>query len=221
MIGLRRLRVSELALVEAAVIELGPGLNLLTGETGSGKSLIVDALGLALGGRGAADLVRRGAVRAIVEATFATPAGDSTLSRELGRRGGARIDGRPVGPADLRRLGRTLVVIHGQSEQQLLVDEDAQTRMLDGFGATARERGDVAGAHSDWSAAASRLSDLERSRDRGRQEDEYQRWQLQELRAAKLRLGEDEELAQERTAARSAARLTELVGGALAALRSD
>ena len=93
------LEVRELALVEAAQVTFGPGLNLLTGETGSGKSLIVDALGLALGDRASTDQVRRGASRASVEARFTVAEGQLALSRDVGRRGAARVDGKPASPA--------------------------------------------------------------------------------------------------------------------------
>src|SRR5207237_3018303 len=99
------LEVRELALVEAARVTFGPGLNLLTGETGSGKSLIVDALGLALGDRASTDQVRQGASRASVEARFAVPGGELTPAREGGGRGAARIDGKAASPTPRRELG--------------------------------------------------------------------------------------------------------------------
>src|SRR5207237_3275858 len=218
---LRELEVRELALVEAARVAFGPGLNLLTGETGSGKSLIVDALGLALGDRASTDQVRQGANRASVEARFAVPQGELSLAREVGRRGAARIDGKPATPTQLRELGRTLVAVHGQHENQLLLDPEAQTLMLDAFAGALEARLAVASAHADWSAASARLADLERTQARGQREEEYLRWQLEELRAAAPRPGEEEELAAERMAARHAARLLELMQAALEALRGD
>src|SRR5438105_1393387 len=218
---LRELEVRELALVEAARVAFGPGLNLLTGETGSGKSLIVDALGLALGDRASTDQVRQGANRASVEARFAVAQGELSLAREVGRRGAARIDGKPATPTQLRELGRTLVAVHGQHENQLLLDPEAQTLMLDAFAGALEARLAVASAHADWSAASARLADLERTQARGQREEEYLRWQLEELRAAAPRPGEDEELAAERMAARHAARLLELMQAALEALRGD
>ena len=215
------LEVRELALVEAARVTFGPGLNLLTGETGSGKSLIVDALGLALGDRASTDQVRLGADRASVEARFATPVGELTLAREVGRRGAARVDGKAASPAQLRELGRTLVAVHGQHENQLLLDADAQTLMLDAFGGALEVRVAVAAAHAEWSAAVGRLADLERTQARGQREEEYLRWQLEELRAAAPLPGEDEDLTAERAAARHAVRLQELMEAALAALRGD
>src|SRR5262245_51900907 len=146
---LQELHVRDLALVDAACVRFGPGLNLLTGETGSGKSLIVDALGLSLGARASADQVRQGADRARAEALFdvsAEPvarrvmeamghdAADSVvMAREVGRRSGARLNGRPAAPGQLKDLGRSLVGIHGQHDHRLLMDPEAQTLLLDTF----------------------------------------------------------------------------------------
>jgi DNA repair protein RecN (Recombination protein N) len=234
---LLELHVRDLALVDTACVRFGAGLNLLTGETGSGKSLIVDALGLSLGARASADQVRQGADRARAEALFELPTvpaavraleamghepGDSVvLAREVGRRGAARLNGRPATPGQLRDVGRTLVGIHGQHDHRLLMDPEAQTLLLDTFAGALPAREAVAAAHAVWASAAARLAGLERMRARGQREEEYLRWQLEELRAAGLRLGEDEELSAERAMGRNATRLTELVGGAVEILRGE
>jgi DNA repair protein RecN (Recombination protein N) len=215
------LEVHELALVDGAKVGFEPGLNLLTGETGSGKSLIVDALGLALGDRASTDQVRQGAARAAVEARFRVPEGGLALAREVGRRGAARVNGESASPTRLRELGRGLVAVHGQHENQLLLDPEAQTTMLDAFAGALEARVGVAAAHASWSSASGRLADLERTQARGQREEEYLRWQLEELRAVDPHPGEDEELGAERTASRHAVRLLELTEGALAALRGD
>lgn len=214
---LKELKVHDLALVAEATVRFGPGLNLLTGETGSGKSLIIDALSLSLGSRGGADQVRHGAARATVEAIF-----DSVvLKREIGKRTSARIDGRPANPGQLRELGGTLVAIHGQHEHQALLDTDTQTELLDAYGGALEMRTAVGSAHSGWIAAATVLRDLEQLRSRGKREQEYLQWQLEELRRADPKVGEDEDLSAERTAMRHAARLAELGQQALDALRED
>lgn len=203
---LRELRVRDLALVAESRVRFGPGLNLLTGETGSGKSLIVDALGLTLGGRGGADQVRHGADKATIEGVFESGGASLVLQRELGKRGAARIDGRPANPSQLRELGRGLVALHGQHEHHALLDTDTQTELLDGYAGALELRAAVAAAHSSWAASVSALADLERLRSRGQREQEYLRWQLEELRTADPKLGEDAELAAERAAVRHAAR---------------
>jgi DNA repair protein RecN (Recombination protein N) len=218
---LRELRVRDLALLAAADVRFGDGLNLLTGETGSGKSLIVDALGLTLGARASSDQVRHGSQKALVESVFATDGGELTLAREVGGRASARVDGRPATPGQLRELGRHLVGIHGQHEHTQLLDSEAQTLLLDSYAGAVEARDVVASAHAEWGRAAARLAELERMRARGKREEEYLRWQLEELRSAALTRGEDEQLAAERAVARHSAKLTELAGQTLEALRAD
>ena len=234
---LKELLVRDLALLEGARVGFGPGLNLLTGETGSGKSLIVDALGLSLGARASSEQVRHGADRATVEALFEisdvpsalaalTEMGqdsdpDLVLTRVIGKRNSARLNGRPATPGQLRQLAALLVGIHGQHEYQTLLDPDAQTLLLDTNAGAIAARDRVAAAHGDWAAADSRLQGLERMQARGRREEEYLRHQLGELDGAGLVLGEDQQLAAERQVARHSARLTELVAQALEGIRSD
>ncbi|HYM66474.1 MAG TPA: DNA repair protein RecN [Patescibacteria group bacterium] len=218
---LTELKVRDLALVAEARVRFGPGLNLLTGETGSGKSLIVDALSLALGGRGGVDQVRHGAQRAAVEAVFSSGGSSLSLERELGRRGAARIDGRAATPGQLRELSRGLVALHGQHEHQALLDSGTQTELLDAYAGAVELRVAMTTAHVEWTAAVNALKELEQMRSRGKREQEYLRWQLDELRGAKLTLGEDEGLAAERAAVRHAARLAELGQQAIDALGED
>jgi DNA repair protein RecN (Recombination protein N) len=234
---LEELEVRDLALVERSGAAFRSGLNLLTGETGSGKSLIVDALGLSLGARASSDQVRHGASRALVESAFSltdSPAaaalvhelghedvGRLVLAREVGGRGGARLNGRPATPGQLRELGRLLVGIHGQHEHQQLTDTEAQTLLLDAFGGALAQRERVAEAHAALVQARANLASLERTQARGRREEEYLRFQLEELRTAALSPGEDAELAAERAAVRHSARLVELTEAGLAALRAE
>ena len=214
---LRELVVRDLALVAESTVRFGPGLNLLTGETGSGKSLIIDALSLALGARGGADQVRHGAERATVEAIF-----DSVrLQREVGKRSAAKVDGRVATPSQLRELGDRLVAIHGQHEQRALLDSETQSELLDAYGGALELRAAVAAAHAAWVAASAAVRDLEQLRSRGKREQEYLLWQLDELRKADPKPGEDDELAAERNAMRHAARLAELGQIAVEALHED
>src|SRR5438552_1541026 len=199
---LTHLKVRDLALVAESTVRFGPGLNLLTGETGSGKSLIIDALSLALGSRADPGQVRHGADRASVEAVFDSVA----LQREVGRRNVARVDGRPASPGQLRELGANLVAIHGQHQHHALLDTETQTDLLDAYAGALDMRAAVATAHGVWVAAAARVRDLEQLRSRGLREQEYLRWQLDELRKVDLKPGEDEAVGAERTASRHAAR---------------
>ena len=214
---LKELRVRDLALVAEATARFGPGLNLLTGETGSGKSLIIDALSLALGARAELDQVRHGADRASVEATF-----DSVvLERELGKRSTARVDGRTSSPTQLRELASRLVAIHGQLQHHALLDAETQTELLDAYAGALDARAAVATSHGAWTGAVQSLRDLEQLRSRGKREEEYLRWQLDELRKAELQPGEDQALGAERNASRHAARLAELGQAAVDALRDE
>jgi len=218
---LKELRVRDLALVAESRVRFGPGLNLLTGETGSGKSLIVDALSLTLGARGGADQVRHGAERATVEGVFESGGASLVLQRELGKRSTARIDGRQASPGQLRELGRGLVALHGQHEHHALLDSDTQTELLDGYGGALELRAAVAACHAGWVAAAGKVRDLEQLRSRGQREQEFMRWQLEELRTADVRPGEDDQLSAERAAARHSARLAQLGQDAIEALQDD
>jgi DNA repair protein RecN (Recombination protein N) len=218
---LTELRVRDLALVAEARVRFGPGLNLLTGETGSGKSLIVDALSLVLGGRGSLDQVRHGAEKATIEGVFASGSVPLTLKRELGKKSATRIDGRAASPGQLRELAKGLVALHGQHEHHSLLDADTQTELLDAYAGAMELRLAVAASHSAWLAAAGALRDLEQMRARGDREQEYLRWQLDELRRAELLLGEDEALAAERMAMRHSARLAELAQQGADALHDE
>jgi DNA repair protein RecN (Recombination protein N) len=214
---LKELRVRDLALVAEATARFGPGLNLLTGETGSGKSLIIDALSLALGARAELDQVRHGADRAFVEATF-----DSVvLQRELGKRSTARVDSRTSAPSQLRELASRLVAIHGQHAHHALLDAETQTELLDAYAGALDVRAAVATAHAGWTASMQSLRDLEQLRSRGKREEDHLRWQLDELTRAELQPGEDEALGAERNATRHAARLAELGRQAVEALHDE
>jgi DNA repair protein RecN (Recombination protein N) len=218
---LKELRVRDLALVAECRVRFGPGLNLLTGETGSGKSLIVDALSLTLGARAGLDQVRHGAERATVEGVFESGGAALVLQRELGKRSAAKIDGRAAPAETLRELGHSLVALHGQHEHHALLDSETQTELLDGYAGAMELRAAVATHHAAWISAANKVHDLEQLRSRGQREQEYMRWQLEELKSADPRPGEDDELAAERAAARHAARLSELGQQAIEALHED
>jgi DNA repair protein RecN (Recombination protein N) len=143
------------------------------------------------------------------------------LQRDLGKRSAARIDGRPANPGQLRELGRTLVALHGQHEHQALLDTETQTDLLDGYAGALELRAAVAASYAGWISATNAVRDLEQLSSRGQREQEYLRWQLEELRAADPRPLEDAELAAERSAVRHAARLAELGRQAMDALRED
>jgi DNA repair protein RecN (Recombination protein N) len=146
---------------------------------------------------------------------------DLVLTREVGRRSSARVNGRGASPTQLREIGRLLVGVHSQHEHHLLLDPDAQTLLLDAFTGATGTREAVAAAHASWTEARAKLSELERIQARGQREQEYLHWQLEELRQARLRPGEDDELTSERNVVRHAARLADLVDSAVSGLQGE
>jgi DNA repair protein RecN (Recombination protein N) len=213
---LRELRIRNFAVVENVTVPFAPGFNVLTGETGAGKSILVDALLLVRGARAQSDVIRGDADAATVEAVFAVdegPAaavleeaglapedGDVVVRRELSRAGRHRafVNDSPVTVALLERLGDALVHVHGQHEHQRLLEPAYQLELLDRFGDadTLRERFAALFVKQREARA-----DLERRRRAGRdraQREDLLRFQVSELDAAQLRPGEDEDLRTER-----------------------
>ena len=230
---LRELHVSNFALIDRLDLSFGDGLNILTGETGAGKSIIIDALGLALGERaGGGDAVRTGADRATVEAVFdiagappevrerlaeagLEPDGDDDLllvTRELSRASGksqCRINGRLMPVSALREIGDGLVDVHGQHEHQSLLASERHVDILDNWcGKDALVlRADIAAQVSQWNALKREREQLRTdARERARTLDLY-RFQQEEIAGASLRPGEEDELAADRSRLANAEKL--------------
>ena len=211
---LRRLTVKNLAIVEDLELELDRGLTVVTGETGAGKSILVDALALIAGGRGSADLIRQGAARLTVSAEFdAGPAVRSLLAeaglpeadrvllrRELtpDGRGRAFVEDEPAAVRTLARLGERLVAIHGQSSEQELTDAGRALELLDAFAKTEDEREAVAAAAARWSEARDRLAALETSRRQREERLETLDYQVREIESVGPTEAEEEDLPAER-----------------------
>ncbi len=190
------LSVRDLALIEAVDLELEPGFNVLTGETGAGKSLLIDALGLALGARADTTLVRHRAAAARVEARFDRAAEPLVVAREVSSAGRstARVDDETTTAGRLADVVSPLVDVHGQHDQQRLLDEAWQRDLLDAFGGLEDARGAVAAAFGAWQANRARLAELaidprELERRLGMLEHE-----ANEIAAARLRPGEADEI---------------------------
>jgi DNA repair protein RecN (Recombination protein N) len=188
---LSELRIKNFAIIETLTLPLSAGLNVLSGETGAGKSIIVGALGLLLGERANADVIRTGADRATVEGVFdaedrpevlaqldargiETDDGQVVLQREVAStgRGRAWINGTTVTATVLAEIGRLLVNLHGQHEAQTLLDPEAQRRILDAFGGATElaarvrtEYDDVAGIRHEIAGLTARRADAERRAD--------------------------------------------------------
>jgi DNA repair protein RecN (Recombination protein N) len=159
---LTELSVRDLALIERLRISFEPGLNVLTGETGAGKSLIIDALGLAIGARADTTLVRHGSESARVEALFDRIPEPLICVRDVtaAGRSTARIDDEAVTASRLAEVAGRLVEIHGQHDQQRLLDERWQRELLDAFGRLENERAAMAAAVEAWRANQAALAEL-------------------------------------------------------------
>ena len=236
---LELLHIENIAVIEEADIRFRPGFNALTGETGAGKSIVIDALGAVLGGRTSRDLIRTGAAKAFVSAEFsAVPPGlpglagnglapdeDGALllQREISGDGknACRANGRPITVAQLRQIGADLLNIHGQHDGAQLLDEEQHGAYLDRFGRTE-------GPLEAYKGAYAVLSDL-RERIRALQMDEAEkarrvdslRFQIGELERAELRPGEEEELAARRDLLRNGEKYLSALAGADYCLSGD
>ena len=232
---LHELVVENYAVVDRLRVRFHAGLNLLTGETGSGKSIVVDALGLLLGGRASADMIRSGQERARVSgvfeageraakvlatAGFETEDGELLIEREILSNGKSRVfvNSRPATVAVLKDLAPHLGDIHGQHDQQLLFEPTAQLAMLDAFGNTRDLRAKVRELFAAWKRTSTEIAQLEGDeREKTRLLDLWQ-FQRREIEAASLRSGEDAELDAERRVQQNAGKLLETAGAAYEAL---
>jgi DNA repair protein RecN (Recombination protein N) len=216
------LRVRDLGVIEEARIELGPGMTALTGETGAGKTLLVEALGLLLGGRADPVLVRPGATEAVIEGRFVVADEEFILARSVPATGRSRawVDGRMAPVSALTELGSRLVDLHGQHAHQSLFDPGAQRAALDSFGAIDLRPVVTARAHrAEILAALEELGGDERARAR---EVDLLRYQLEEISSAKIGGPDEDDLLaaeEERLAEASAHR--EAAAIALRALDPD
>jgi DNA repair protein RecN (Recombination protein N) len=234
---LLELVVENYAVVERIRVQFHAGLNLLTGETGSGKSIVVDALGLVLGGRASADMVRSDTERARVAAIFETPRqpvllelleqagapvedGELLIEREIlaGGKSRAFLGSRPVTVALLREIAPFLGDIHGQHEQQQLFSSAAQLQSLDEFAALGNQRGEVTDLFRRWKSIQNDLEELNRSEQEKLRMADLWSFQRKEIDAAALQPGEDARLEQERAVLRNVAKLQENANSAYSAL---
>jgi DNA repair protein RecN (Recombination protein N) len=219
---LLELRAENYAVIDHVVASFGPGLNLLTGETGAGKSILVDALALLMGGKASAEVVRHGAEKAVVSCVFeSTPGADKILEengldaegaeiilrREILSTGKGRVfvNNQPATVAVLRQLAPELALVHAQSESLSSFDASQQRTLLDRFAGISTDA--VGEAYARWRAAADKLDDLERGeQDRLRMVDLWS-YQRNEIEQSRLAPGEDEELETEKRVLANAEKL--------------
>ncbi|MFL5768566.1 MAG: DNA repair protein RecN [Chloroflexota bacterium] len=203
---LLELTVTDLALIERLRLELAPGLNVFTGETGAGKSLLIDALGLATGARADTTLIRHGADAARVTALFDRLPEPLIAAREVSANGRstARLDDEPVTAARLADVAGALVEVHGQHEQQRLLDERWQRDLLDAFGGHEELRAAMAAAVDRWRANRAALAELELDPRELARRLEIAEHEADEIGAARLRPGEAAEIRAQLDAAQHA-----------------
>ena len=235
---LSELYISNLAIIEALRLTLASGLNVLTGETGAGKSIIIDAVSTLLGGRADADLIRSGTETARVEGTFVLAPhsqqrlaeflqeqglevdSDLILTRELKRNGRhvCRINGRAVTLNTFAQVGERLIDIHGQSEHLSLLRVREHLEFLDRYGGLLEQRAAVTELVNALRGVRDELAALRRDeRELARRADMLQ-YQVREIQDARLRVGEEEELANERRLLANAERLSTLANDAFEGL---
>jgi DNA repair protein RecN (Recombination protein N) len=220
---LLELRVENYAVIDNVVLELAPGLNLLTGETGAGKSLLIDALALLLGEKASAEVIRHGADKAVVSAVFEaehkraaqaleangieTENGQIIVRREIaaGGRGRVFVNNQPATVAVLKQLAPHLATVHAQSESIVSFDAAARLELLDAFAGSDLQP--LAEAFAGWRAVRSRIAELERDeQDRLRLLDLWS-FQKREIEEAHLQHGEDERLENEKRVLANAERI--------------
>lgn len=237
---LTELRIRNFAIIESLTLPLSGGFNVLSGETGAGKSIIVGALGFLLGERGSSDLIRTSADKATVEGVFeigdrvaitaliderGIDADDGTvvLKREISSngRGRAWANGSPVTATVLGEIGRALVNLHGQHEAQTLLDSDSQRAILDEFGAATAQAGEVAAAHASLASIRREISQLTSRRSDAERRADYLRHVVREIEEAKLTPGEDLRLEDEARVLENADELRSLAEGISSLLSAD
>lgn len=227
------LSIRDVVLIDRLDLDFTPGLAVLTGETGAGKSILLDSLGLALGRRADAKLVRPGADKATVAASFEPPDGHPvwalldeheidpedvlTLKRVLSADGRSKafVNDTPCGVGLLKQIGETLVEIQGQFDQQGLMDAGTHIRLLDAYGRLSGQVKAVRAAYEAWRAAEKASADARADAEKARAEEEFLRFAVEELDALAPKPGEEEQLAETRTFLQSAEQITQAINQAL------
>ena len=231
------LHIENIAIIEEADIRFEAGFNALTGETGAGKSIVIDALSAVLGQRTSRELIRTGADKAFVSAIFSsvepsllaelgiTPEEDGSLllQREIHSDGKSvcRIGGRPVTVGQLKALGSRLLNIHGQHDGQQLLDEEEHLRFLDSFGRTERLFNAYTEKYNHFTEIQRKMQSLQMDESEKARRVDTLTYQIGELERAQLRAGEEEELSARRNLLRNAEKFISAVSEADYALNGD
>ena len=233
---LNELHIENIAVIERADIGFGRGLNVLTGETGAGKSIVIDSIGAVLGERVSRELVRRGAEKGLVTAVFDVEGCESWLKENeieaedeliIQRRISAdgksscRVCGSPVTAAQLKELAALLVDIHGQNDGRQLMDERRHREYLDRFGVAPDALDAYGESYRKYSAIKKELASLEMDEIEKERLSDSLRYQIEELERAALKEGEYDGLCARRDLLRNSEKLTESLDAAIALLSAD
>jgi DNA repair protein RecN (Recombination protein N) len=232
---LKELRVKNFAIIDELSLTFGPGLNILTGETGAGKSIIIGALGITLGQRAYTEMIKTGSKEALVEAYFEMPrhplldrlgidsSGGVIIRRNISAAGKARayINDTMVNVQTLAELGKTLVDIHGQHDHQSLLSTDNQMRLLDHYGRLEGERAAVAAMFEEVQKLRRRVEEIRQNARERAQRLDLLRFQINEIESASVTDGEDDRLEEQRQILSNLNRLNELIESSYGLLYSD
>ena len=224
-----QLAITDFAIIDSLSVSFSGGLNILSGETGAGKSIIINAVNLILGGRASPDLIRTGAERAVVEALFRLPPnsplsrsladmdipfnGEVLIKRTISKAGKSRIwiNGSLATLQMISKLGPNLISVSGQSEHQLLLKPDNHLYILDDFGDLSKERLQLSGLYRDYYSLKEKAERLTRSLKEEEERRELTEFQIKEIEEAKFVPGEDSKLEAEKSRLMHAERLIDIV----------
>ncbi len=233
---LNELHIENIAVIEKADIAFGRGLNVLTGETGAGKSIVIDSIGAVLGERVSRELVRRGAEKGVVTAAFDVEGCEQWLKEneiecedelivqrriQADGKSGCRVCGTPVTAAQLKELAALLVDIHGQNDGRQLMDERRHREYLDRFGDYGAALSAYKNAYKEYSAIEKELASLQMDEIEKERLSDSLRYQIEELERAELKAGEYDSLCARRDLLRNAEKLSEALDSAIAMLSGE
>lgn len=236
---LSQLYIENIAVIQKASINLREGLNVFTGETGAGKTILINAINAVLGGRTYKDIIRAGEAKALVSAVFTeipeatrqriaelgyeTDGGQLMVSRELfmdGKSGG-RINGRPATVALLRQVSELLINIHGQNDSRELMESERHLDFIDGFGETGGLYDGYRDGYRSLCAVQERLKATRMDDSYKLQRQDILQYQIDEIAAADLTVGEEEELTSQRNMIRNSEKITDALGAVYNLLNGD
>ncbi|MEG0754196.1 MAG: DNA repair protein RecN, partial [Angelakisella sp.] len=236
---LSQLYIENIAVIQRASINLEAGLNVFTGETGAGKTILISAINAVLGGRTYKDIIRSGESKALVSAVFtdisaeteaqitalgfSSEGGQLMVSRELDieGKGGCRINGRPATTALLRQVAELLIDIHGQNDSRELLSADRHMTFIDGFGEHDNLLDDYKKAYADLCVVREKLSATQVEDSYKLQRQDILQYQIDEIAAADLTMGEEEELTAQRDMIRNSEKITAALGAIYDLLSGD